>query len=79
MFARACLAEECVESIITATNGFVAGHLAIWLNAVLEAEKLPARISNLNASLAEMKAENLAHAFKEGEGEPGMLERRAQG
>jgi hypothetical protein len=39
--------------------------LPIWLNAVLEAEKLPARISDLHTTLAEVQAENFAHGYKE--------------
>jgi hypothetical protein len=51
VLASSSLGEEGVESIITATNGFVGGHLAIRLDAVLEAVKLPAGITNLDTSL----------------------------
>jgi len=55
MLASTCLGEECVESIITSTNSFVTGHLTVGLDAVLKAEKFPARIANLNATLANVK------------------------
>jgi len=64
MLASACLTEEGVEGIITTTNGFVTWHLSIRLDSVLEAEELPARIANLDASLSEMKAEDLTHGCK---------------
>jgi len=55
------LAEECVEGIISAANSFVRRHLAIRLNAVLEAEKLPASVTDLNAGLADVDAQSLTH------------------
>jgi len=61
MLASACLAEESVEGIITTTDSLVTRHLSIRLDAMLEAEKLPARIANLDASLSEVKAEDLTH------------------
>merc|ERR1719149_116797 len=64
MLAGASLAEEGVERVITPANGFVTWHLAIWLNAVLKAEELPARITNLHTALAEVKAKDLTHFCK---------------
>jgi hypothetical protein len=61
MFAGACLTEESVESVIAATDCFVAGHLTIRLNAMLETEKLPASVSDLNTGLTEVKAKGLTH------------------
>jgi hypothetical protein len=61
MLASASLTEEGVECIIPSTNGLIGGHLAIWLNPVLEAEELPARISNLDACLADVEAECFTH------------------
>jgi len=61
MLAGAGLAEEGVERVITTANSFVTWHLAIWLNAVLKAEELPARIANLHTALAEVKAKDLTH------------------
>lgn len=39
------LREEGVESVVTASDGLVRGHLPIGLDAVLEAVKLPASVS----------------------------------
>ncbi len=50
------LREKGVEGIITAANGLVRGHLAIGLDAVLEAVELPAGITNLDTGLADMDA-----------------------
>ena len=46
------LGEEGVERIITATDGLVGGHLAIRLDTVLEAVKLPATVTDLATGLA---------------------------
>jgi len=48
------LGEEGVESIITTTDGFVGWHLTIWLDAVLEAEELPAGVTNLDTGLTDV-------------------------
>jgi len=61
MLSSTSLGEECVEGIVTATDGLVAWHLAIGLDAVLEAEELPAGITDLNTTLTEVKAEDLTH------------------
>ena len=57
MFAGASLAEEGVEGIISATNGLVRGHLAIRLDAVLQAVQLPAGVAHLDSGLADMDAD----------------------
>jgi hypothetical protein len=62
MLARTSFGEKCVESIITATNGFIARHLAIWLDTVLQAKELPTRVTDLHASLTNVNANSLAHA-----------------
>ena len=50
------LAEECIEGIITASNGFVGGHLAVGLDAVLKAEEFPTGdFSTLSNSSQEKK------------------------
>jgi len=61
MLASAGFTEEGIERIVATTNSFVAGHLTIWLNAVFEAEELPARIANLNTTLTDVKAKGFAH------------------
>ena len=50
------LAEESVECVIPASDGFVAGQLPVWLDAVLQAEELPTCISDLDTSLADVDA-----------------------
>ena len=67
MLASTSLRKESVESVIATADGLVAGHLTIRLDAVLEAEKLPARIANLNTTLTKMKAEDLTHDCKDKE------------
>jgi len=48
------LREEGVESIITATDGLVGGHLTVRLDTVLEAEKLPAGVTDLDTGLTDV-------------------------
>jgi hypothetical protein len=54
VLASTSLGEEGVESIIATANGLVRGHLAIWLNAVLEAEKFPAGVTYLDTGLTDV-------------------------
>jgi hypothetical protein len=65
MLPSARLGEKRVEGIIAASNGLVAGHLAIWLDAMLQAEKLPASVADLDAGLAHMDANTLTHGGEE--------------
>jgi len=67
MLAGTCLAEESVERIIATANGLVTGHLTIWLDAMLEAEELPASIANLHTTLTNVKTECLAHIYEDEE------------
>jgi len=53
--------EEGVESVITATNGLVGGHLAIRLDTVLEAVELPAGITDLDTGLTDVDGNDFAH------------------
>jgi hypothetical protein len=55
------LGEEGVESVITATDGFVRWHLTIGLDSVLEAEELPAGVTNLDTGLANVNGDNFTH------------------
>jgi hypothetical protein len=48
VLAGARLGEEGVEGVITAADGLVRGHLAVGLDAVLEAEELPAGVAQDN-------------------------------
>ena len=54
MLAGASLREEGVEGIITTAHSLVGWHLAVGLDAVFQAVKLPAGISSLDASLADV-------------------------
>jgi hypothetical protein len=51
VFAGTSLREEGVESIIATTDGLVGWHLTVGLDTVLEAEKLPAGITDLDTGL----------------------------
>ena len=55
------LGEEGVESVITTTDGFVGWHLTVWLDSVLEAEKLPAGVTNLDTALTDVDGNNFSH------------------
>jgi hypothetical protein len=61
MLASTSLGEEGVEGIITTTDGLVGGHLAIRLDAVLEAVELPASVTDLDTALADMDGDHFAH------------------
>merc|ERR1719504_368885 len=61
VLARARLREEGVECVVAAADGLVRGHLAVGLDAVLEAVQLPAGIARLDASLAEVERDDLTH------------------
>lgn len=52
VLASSGLAEESVERIVSTPDGLVCGHLAIRLDAVLQAVKLPAGITDLDSGLA---------------------------
>ena len=55
------LGEEGVEGIVTTTDGFVGWHLTIWLNTVLEAEELPAGITDLDTGLSDVDGNDFSH------------------
>ena len=57
MFSLACLLEEGGEGVIS--RSLVTGHPAIRSNAMLQAVELPAGISNLDSSLANMDRQTL--------------------
>ena len=46
--------EESVEGIISSSNGLIRGHLTIGLDSVLEAEKFPACVTDLDTSLSDV-------------------------
>jgi hypothetical protein len=53
--------EECVERIISKSNGLVRRHLAVGLDSVLQAEKLPNCVTGLNTSLSNVNTDALSH------------------
>ena len=55
------LGEEGVESVITTTDGFIGWHLTVWLDSVLEAEELPAGVTNLDTGLTDVDRNNFSH------------------
>merc|ERR1719454_1206681 len=55
------LGEEGVEGIVTTTDGFVGWHLTIRLDSVLEAEKLPAGVTNLDTGLTDVDGNDFSH------------------
>ena len=57
MFASSSFSEEGVEGVVSSTDGFVAGHLTVWLDAVLQAVELPACIAHLDTCLTNMDGE----------------------
>jgi hypothetical protein len=61
VLASTSLGEEGVESIIATTDGLVGGHLAIRLDTVLEAEELPAGITDLDTGLTNVNRNDFAH------------------
>jgi len=61
VLARASLREKGVERVVASSDGFVGRHLAVRLNAMLEAVKLPATVTDLAATLSDMNGDTLAH------------------
>jgi hypothetical protein len=57
VLARACLAEEGVETVVTSAERLVGGHLSVRLDAVLKAVQLPAGVPNLHARLADVNGD----------------------
>jgi len=55
------LGEEGVKGIITTTNGLIGRHLTIGLNTVLEAEKLPALVTDLDTLLSDVDTKLFSH------------------
>jgi hypothetical protein len=61
VLASTSLGEEGVESIITTTDSLIGRHLTIRLNTVLEAEELPAGVTDLDTSLTDVNGNNFSH------------------
>ena len=54
VFTSTGLGEEGVESIVTTTDRFIGWHLTVWLDSVLEAEKFPAGVTDLDTGLTDV-------------------------
>ena len=55
------LGEEGVEGIVTTADGLVGWHLTVWLNSVLEAEELPACVTDLDTGLTDVDGNDFSH------------------
>mmetsp|Transcript_15020 Transcript_15020/g.35469 ORF Transcript_15020/g.35469 Transcript_15020/m.35469 type:complete len:206 (+) Transcript_15020:856-1473(+) len=64
VFASTGLAEEGIECVVATADRLVRGHLSIGLDAVLEAEELPASIADLHAALTDVDADGLTHGLE---------------
>ena len=61
MSSRAGLGEEGVEGVVGHADGSVIRNLAVWLYSVLHAVELPAGVAHLDAGLADVDGDDLAH------------------
>ena len=61
VLAGTSLGEEGVESIVATADGLVGGHLTVRLDTVLEAEELPAGVTNLNTGLTDVDRNDFSH------------------
>jgi hypothetical protein len=61
VLAGTSLGEEGVESIVATADGLVGGHLTVRLDTVLEAEELPAGVTNLDTGLTDVDRNDFSH------------------
>jgi len=61
VLAGTSFGEESVESIITSTDSLIGRHLSIGLNAVFEAEELPAGVTDLDTGLTDVDGNDFTH------------------
>jgi hypothetical protein len=61
VLASTSLGEKGVEGVIATADSLVGGHLAIGLDAVLEAVELPASITGLDTGLADVDRKTFTH------------------
>jgi len=66
VLASTSLGEEGVEGIVTTTDSLVRGHLTIRLDTVLEAEKFPAGVTNLDTGLTDVNRNDFSHCDVKG-------------
>mmetsp|Transcript_26424 Transcript_26424/g.62713 ORF Transcript_26424/g.62713 Transcript_26424/m.62713 type:complete len:413 (+) Transcript_26424:283-1521(+) len=62
----ASLGEEGVEGVVSAAHRVVRGHLAVGLDAVLEAVELPAAVTGLDTGLAHVDRDAFTHGWING-------------
>ena len=58
--------EKYFPPLLTGSDGLVGGHGAVWLDAVLEAVQLPARVADLAARLAHVHRDTLTLETNQG-------------
>ena len=46
--------EESVEGVVSSSDGLIAWHLTVWLDAMFETVKFPARVTDLNPGLTDV-------------------------
>jgi hypothetical protein len=61
VLAGTSLREEGVEGIVSATDGLIGWHLTVRLDAVLEAEELPAGVTDLDTGLTDVDGNDFSH------------------
>jgi hypothetical protein len=66
VLASTSLREEGVERVVATADGLVGRHLAIGLDAVLKAQKLPSGVTSLDTSLAKVNSDALSHCELKG-------------
>ena len=66
MLAGPGLGEEGGVGVVPAAGLLVGGHGAVWLDAVLEAVQLPARVADLAARLAHVHRDTLTLETNQG-------------
>ena len=61
IFPSTRLTEESIEGAVSrsSTEGFVGGHLSIWLDAMLQTVELPAGIADLHSGLSNVDGDTL--------------------
>ena len=61
VLASTSLGEEGVESVVTAADGLIGWHLTVRLDTVLEAEELPAGVTDLDTGLTDVDGNDFSH------------------
>ena len=65
VLSSSSLREEGVERVITTSDGLVRRHLTIRLDTVLQAEQLPAGVTDLDTGLTDVNAQSFPHLVEE--------------